>query len=618
MILDTTILIALAAVAIPILLHLLNLQKVQKLEFSTLMFLKEIQKSRFRRIRIKHLLLLIVRIFIIIFLVLAFADPLITGYSSKGSNTRKLGIIYLDSSFSMLSKNDSVTLYDKSKVIANRLSQYFTSSDEVITLTTTVQSDTTPDKSFIKSNFNSILHKTNEILQSKNYNTSEVFIVSDLQKVNYHNNQYLPNENTHFYFIDAAKDQYQNVSISNIIVNTKLPEPSRPVKISVVVRNFNESLLANQKINIYLNEQKVDEKFFDISPREIKKIEFSFKPQGKGMQTIKAELVTDNKAFDAFKEDNVFFRKIYIPERINIGLVSKDVGSMRFIKAVFDAENKSNPDSKVYNYSEVSSTENINSFDVIYLCGLKEFSESDISNIQKYIISGKGVFIFPSENINTDSYNKISTFKISDKQNINAELAIKELNAESPLFEGLFKTGKDESFNASSLDKISVKSLYTIVPAGKSSPLITLGNHILLNEDANLLISSVSADETTSDFPRHSLFAPVILRSASYLSSENSIITSQTSQTAKHETILTERDTLESNPELILPSVLKTSLDLTGIKNYTIIDNTDPANLEKVITENRAGKSLWNYALIASLLFLAFEIFLILSNKYKS
>ena len=153
MIIDTTILIALAAVAIPILLHLLNLQKVQKMEFSTLMFLKEIQKSRFRRIRIKHLLLLIVRIFIIIFLVLAFADPLITGYSSKGSNTRKLGIVYLDSSYSMLSKNDSVTLYDKSKKIANQLSQYFTSSDEVITLTTTVQSDTTPDRSFIKSNF---------------------------------------------------------------------------------------------------------------------------------------------------------------------------------------------------------------------------------------------------------------------------------------------------------------------------------------------------------------------------------------------------------------------------------------------------------------------------------
>lgn len=617
MIIDTTILIALTAVAIPILLHLLNLQKVQKMEFSTLMFLKEIQKSRFRRIRVKHLLLLFVRMCIIIFLVLAFADPLITGYSSKSSNTRKLGIVYLDSSYSMLSKNDSVTLYDKSKKIADRLSQYFTSSDEVLTLTTTVQSDTTPDRSFIKSNFNSILHKTNEILQSKNYSTSEVFIISDLQKVNFHNNQYLPNESTHFYFIDAANDQYQNVSVSNIILDTKIPEPSKPVKISVVLRNHNESLLANQKLNIYLNDVKVEEKFFDISPREIKKIEVSFKSRGKGLQTIKAELVPDNKSFDAFTEDNVFFRKFYLPERINIGIVTREPGSTRFIKAVFDAENKNNPDSKVYNYTETGTTNNINSFDVIYLCGLKDFSGSEIGDIRKFIISGKGVFIFPSDNISTESYNKISTFKLSKQESVNKEFAIKEINNESPLFEGLFKNIKDELFNASTLDKISIKSYYPIVPADKSSPLITLNNGTLLCEDANLLISSVSADESMSDFPRHSLFAPVILRSASYLSSENSIITSQTTQTEKHETILTERDTLESNPELILPPVLKTTLYLTGIKNYTIVDSKDIPNLGNIISENRTGKSLWNYALIASLIFLAFEIFLIIRNKYK-
>ena len=615
MLLDTTILIALTAVAIPILLHLLNLQKVQKLEFSTLMFLKEIQKSRFRRIRIKHLLLLIVRVCIIIFLVLAFADPLLTGYSSKGSNTRKLGIIYLDSSFSMLSKNDSTTLYDKSKTIANQISRYFSSSDEIITLTTTVQSDTTPYRSFIKSNFNSILHKTNELLQSKNYNASEVYIISDLQKVNFHNNQYLPNDNTHFYFIDAAENQYQNVSLSNIILKTKLPEPSRPVKIGVVVRNFNESLLANQKLNIFLNDRKIDEKFFDISPREIKEIEVSFKPEGKGMQTIKAELVPAGNAFDGFVEDNVFFRKFFIPEKINIGLITKESSNTKYIKAVFDAENKSNPVSKVYDYSESSSTKNISAFDAVYLCGIKDFSAEEIEDLRKFLISGKGVFIFPSDRINTESYNKLSTFKLSGQENINKETPIKEINSESPLFEGLFKTNKGEVFNASTLGSINIKSSYTIIPAEKSSRLITLSSGILLSEDANLLISSVSADETMSDFPRHSLFAPVILRSASYLSSENAILTSQTTQTAKHGTLLTERDTLESNPELILPSVLKTSLDLTGIKNYTIVDTKDIPNLENIISENRTGKSLWNYALIASLIFLAFEIFLIKISK---
>jgi hypothetical protein len=548
---------------------------------------------------------------IIIFLVLAFADPLLKGYSSNGSNTRKLGIIYLDSSYSMLSKNDSVSLFGKSKSVANQLNRYFTSSDEVITLTTTVQSDTTPNRSFIKSNFNSILHNSNELLRSKNYNTSEIFIISDLQKVNFHNNQYIPNENTHFYFIDVADNEYGNISISNIIVNTKLPEPSRPVKINVVVRNHNESLLPGQKINVYVNDTKVDEKYFDIAPREIKKLEVSFKLSGKGVQTIKAELISDNKAFNAFKEDDVFFKKIYIPEKINIGLVSKDGNSARYIKAVFDAENKNNPESKVYNYTETNNTENINSYDVIYLCGLKDFSENEIDNVRKFINAGKGVFIFPSENINAESYNKISNFKITKPEIINNELSIKEINAESPLFEGLFKTNTDEIINGSSLGKIFIKSYYNVIPAEKSSPLITIGSNnsssnILLTEDANLLISSVSADETLSDFPRHSLFSPVILRSAAYLSTASGI---------NQGTTLTERDTLESNPELMLESVLKTSLDLSGIRHYSIVHNTEPQNLERIISENRSGKSLWNYALAASLLFLVFELFLIIQNR---
>ena len=42
--LNPSLLLGLFAVSIPILIHLLNLRKIKKVEFSTLMFLKEIQK----------------------------------------------------------------------------------------------------------------------------------------------------------------------------------------------------------------------------------------------------------------------------------------------------------------------------------------------------------------------------------------------------------------------------------------------------------------------------------------------------------------------------------------------------------------------------------------------
>lgn len=65
--LNPSILFGLLAATIPILIHILNLRKLQKVEFSTLSFLKELQKSKIRKIKIKQWLLLLLRTLIIIF-----------------------------------------------------------------------------------------------------------------------------------------------------------------------------------------------------------------------------------------------------------------------------------------------------------------------------------------------------------------------------------------------------------------------------------------------------------------------------------------------------------------------------------------------------------------------
>ena len=65
--LNPWMLLGLLAAGIPILLHLLNLRKLKTIEFSTLRFLKELQKTRIRRFKIKQIILLILRTLIIIF-----------------------------------------------------------------------------------------------------------------------------------------------------------------------------------------------------------------------------------------------------------------------------------------------------------------------------------------------------------------------------------------------------------------------------------------------------------------------------------------------------------------------------------------------------------------------
>ena len=70
--LNPFVLFGLAAAAVPVLLHLLNLRKLRTVEFSSVRFLKELQKTSMRRLRFRQILLLILRTLLIIAVVMAF------------------------------------------------------------------------------------------------------------------------------------------------------------------------------------------------------------------------------------------------------------------------------------------------------------------------------------------------------------------------------------------------------------------------------------------------------------------------------------------------------------------------------------------------------------------
>ena len=100
--LNPFILLGLAAASIPVLLHLLNLRKLKTVEFSSLRFLKELQKTKIKRLKLKQILLLILRTLIVVFAVIAFARPALkSSLPVLGSHAKTSVVIILDNSFSM-------------------------------------------------------------------------------------------------------------------------------------------------------------------------------------------------------------------------------------------------------------------------------------------------------------------------------------------------------------------------------------------------------------------------------------------------------------------------------------------------------------------------------------
>src|SRR5688572_13850489 len=130
--LNPAILWALAAVSIPVIIHIFNLKRTKKIEFSTLMFLKEIQQSKYKKIKLKQLLILLCRIAFIILLVMMFAKPFTKGFlGTTGEKARSSVLIILDDSFSMQSRETSGNTFENAKAKVMETLNILDPNDEV-------------------------------------------------------------------------------------------------------------------------------------------------------------------------------------------------------------------------------------------------------------------------------------------------------------------------------------------------------------------------------------------------------------------------------------------------------------------------------------------------------
>ena len=93
--------------SIPLIIHLLNRRNLITIDFSTLRFLKLLEKESIRKLQILQILLLILRTIIILCIVMMISRPVINGiFNLQNSGESALHAIVLDDSFSMTgSKN---------------------------------------------------------------------------------------------------------------------------------------------------------------------------------------------------------------------------------------------------------------------------------------------------------------------------------------------------------------------------------------------------------------------------------------------------------------------------------------------------------------------------------
>ena len=121
--LNSIVLSALFAALIPLLIHLFNKQKTKRIKFSSLRFLKKMEKRLLKKVKIYQILLIIIRTLLILLLVLAFARPTISGAWSilQEPSANTTAVVILDDGLNMRQYDTSGNRFNRATAKLNQV-----------------------------------------------------------------------------------------------------------------------------------------------------------------------------------------------------------------------------------------------------------------------------------------------------------------------------------------------------------------------------------------------------------------------------------------------------------------------------------------------------------------
>lgn len=536
------------------------------------MFLKEIQQTKYRKIKLKQLLILFCRILLTIFLVLAFSKPFQRGYIPQaGEEVRSSVLLVLDDSFSMEAISDSGTVFDEAKRKLIETVNMLNDKDEIY-FTTTSQIGRMDRKIFFENKeilidslkqikisaitnaLDYIMYYSNQILNSSSITFKELFLFTDGQKstfTNLNNSESISinDENTKYNIILCGKRIAGNVSIDTINLTTRIFQKNKTIKLNCTLDNHNNFISTNNNLTLNIEGEKKprDEKVVDIPANSSVDVEFAFVPERTGLGGGCIELTSSNATgsgkVDEFVNDNRRYFAYKIPDKIRLLVVCNSDVDVNFIKlALLSSEelmkDSTGSKSSYFDIKQVSGNElsnNLNNnFDCILISDKTSFNEQESARLYDYIQNGGGLLIYPGDKTDVSNYNTI-LFKKFDLSGINGTFGDKNKNDsfkfdkidfDHPIFEGIFKTKED---NNTGLIKESpqIKFGFNLVGGINSIPLIKLNNenNFLVEYSSGkgkMLAFAVAPQMDYSDFPSRNIFPPITVRSILYLSSINS------------------------------------------------------------------------------------------------
>lgn len=552
-------LLALSAVALPLVIHLINFRKPRKILFSTLAFFEELQKSTIRKIKIKRYLLLVLRVLAVTCLALVLARPFIPPVFGFFTNSSQPAIIalLLDNSISMARVGEGGPLTEQAKAAAEQIIASSGAEDRFVLQFTSGKALNTSLLSAgqLRRELEQIetaasgtyttrrLEQLSGLLKEAPYQNKKLFIISDGRFMADETFAETLNElpaTVSSTFIQLADAAVQNTYVSGLTSNSELLGAGAPFNLQVQVKNGSSAAAVNQFLSLITDGEVQGQYPLELRPGETQTFSFEMIPEKAGF--FNGRLLIEG---DDFVADNTYYFSVEIPDKRKVLLVRDRTSApadFSLTNTVLDAPGKGGAQLE-YSRITVEELENtdLEAFDAVILEEMVRIPEYSFEPLRDFVQSGGGILIFPALNADINNYNGFTALfnaggiadAAGEPGSLRPVASGSGLLEDHPVFEGLFERGnEDEQLTFAAPDIYYYYKLET-PGSGAGLNLITLNTGApLVREKAfgqgKILMSAIGNSPAWSDFPVKALFPAFYYRTILYAAS------SQKGGLAKH------------------------------------------------------------------------------------
>ncbi|MGB3465391.1 MAG: BatA domain-containing protein, partial [Cyclobacteriaceae bacterium] len=425
----------LTLLAIPIIIHLFNLRRYEKVYFSNVNFLNSIKSSSRSKLTIKQWLALICRLLAIAFLVITFAIPFLKGDLTVNSEADK--IIFLDNSFSNSNiSSDGLTAFDNSSERVIKYLDQFNLEDKFQIVTNNFASRTPQTSDQITDFLSEISLTSNRkslstLIDQNENNPMNYYVFSDFQKNQFSFAQYLKDTAKSFYFFPAYYELSRNVFVDSVFLDNPVLNEAVDNQLTIRLLNTGSESVSDLPVFFTVNDAQVSSNSVDIAPDSYTDLRVDIS----GLEDSVSNCLISFEDFPVTFDNNFYF-SLRKTNEIKV-LEITDNNSPDYISEVYESDlfSYSAQDADNINYSLLAGT------DFLILNQLDNYDINLKNIIAEYISSGGRLLLIPSKDFTDVGFLSIITggnVQLDQRQSGNKELLDKP-SSDNPFFSGVFE-----------------------------------------------------------------------------------------------------------------------------------------------------------------------------------